>query len=412
MLRIDKMEFCPIPFNDEDRALAVRNLPSLSNSDYPAIDAICEATRLLFNCPTALVSAIYEDSQILPSAVGIEKGEVPRRISLCSFTIMSDEPMIVSDLSLDPKFSNHPMVVEGGPEYRFYVGVPLVLSSGFRLGSLCALDVKPHDKPSVRQIALLEELGKAVVAIFEQHSAPDHQDSEDKRVSNFITLVGHELRTPLTIILGALGLLQIKAADKGIQHLASSAKKATDHLASLIETIIEFSVVETGDLSLNEQPSRLSILANRTIEMVSALSQTGGKSISLDCRLEDIDLLIDPDQIQLCLTALLLNSVLHGGHEILVSIYRDHDGVIRIDVRDDGEFEATDGLQNLHKPFVVGEELDRRKSSGGLGLGLPLTRKIIEMHSGKFEVFINTSSTTASIRLPSWREVKSHTTKL
>ena len=103
---------------------------------------------------------------------------------------------------------------------------------------------------------------------------------------------------------------------------------------------------------------------------------------------------------------------LHGGHEILVSIYRDHDGVIRIDVRDDGEFEATDGLQNLHKPFVVGEELDRRKSSGGLGLGLPLTRKIIEMHSGKFEVFINTSSTTASIRLPSWREVKSHTTKL
>ena len=121
---------------------------------------------------------------------------------------MSDELMVVPDLSFDPKVASHPMVAKGGPEYRFYAGVPLILSSGFRVGSLCALDTKPHEMPPQRQLDILRKLGDAVVAALEKPPAASAKDDDETLKSNFAILVGHELRTPMTVVLGGLDLLE------------------------------------------------------------------------------------------------------------------------------------------------------------------------------------------------------------
>ncbi|KZZ23632.1 histidine kinase [Sulfitobacter sp. HI0082] len=400
------VEFCPIPFNDEARARAVKNLPGLADLDHPAVDAICDATRLLFDCPTALVSAIAEDSQWLPSAVGIEREEISRRISLCSYTIMSDEVMVVPDLSLDPKFATHPMVTKGGPQYRFYAGVPLILSSGFRIGSLCALDTKPHEMPSQSQLDILRKLGEAVVASFEKPPAASAEDDNETLRSNFAILVGHELRTPMTIVLGGLNLLEHKTQGSTVNQIASKARKASEHLGNLIETIIKFSVAETGDLVLNEQPTCISRIISETIELVSIAPEAQRKSIIVNSVPEPGHVLVDPDHIRLSLTALMMNSVLHGGDEISITTRLDPDGAVRIEVADDGDLDDHVELAELYQPFVVGGDLSKRGTRGGLGLGLPLTRKLVEMHGGKFEVLTAPNRTIASIRLPHWRIVE------
>jgi nitrogen-specific signal transduction histidine kinase len=98
-----------------------------------------------------------------------------------------------------------------------------------------------------------------------------------------------------------------------------------------------------------------------------------------------------------------MNSVLHGGDEISISTRLDDDGAMRIEVADDGDLDSHVDLAELYRPFVVGGDLSIRGTRRGMGLGLPLTRKLVEMHGGRFEILPASDRTIASITLPNWR---------
>ena len=129
------MRTYPIPFNEEARLRAVFDIPGLTAQNEALFDTICEAARTLLDCPIAHISVVEEDSQWYKSVVGMHLDPMPKDTGFCAHTIMSDAPMIVPDLSKDARFERHPMVAKGGPEARYYAGVPLILSSGHRFGS-------------------------------------------------------------------------------------------------------------------------------------------------------------------------------------------------------------------------------------------------------------------------------------
>ena len=124
------MRTYPIPFNEEARLRAVFDIPGLTAQNEALFDTICEAARTLLDCPIAHISVVEEDSQWYKSVVGMHLDPMPKDTGFCAHTIMSDAPMIVPDLSKDARFERHPMVAKGGPEARYYAGVPLILSSG------------------------------------------------------------------------------------------------------------------------------------------------------------------------------------------------------------------------------------------------------------------------------------------
>lgn len=398
------MRTYPIPFNEEARLRAVFSVPGLGEENVPVFDAICEATRKLLNCPIAHISVVEDDTQWYKSVVGIELGRMPKNNSFCAHTIMSGEPMVVPDLSADPRFKTHPMVVEGGPGARFYAGVPLVLSSGQRFGSLCGLDLVPHEAPSDHQMAILEDLGRAVVAALEGvPSTPVDQSEDEVTKSTFITLVGHELRTPLTILFGSIQLLEATSENGANKSLLTSLRKSAKHLIGLVETIITYSDASTGELRLNEQVSDLGDLLKET----AGLSLPGAdgvlKSIAVANNSLTVPIYIDPDQLKLALNALALNSINHGGQTITVGSRLDASGNVELLITDDGKLDDSLELSELYKPFVVGGDIKNRDTRGGLGLGLPLTRKLVELHGGEFEVIEAENQTSAVIRLPAWR---------
>jgi len=317
---------------------------------------------------------------------------------------MSGEPMVVPDLSKDPRFEAHPMVAEGGPGARFYAGVPLILSSGQRFGSLCGLDLVPHEAPSDQRMAILADLGTAVVAALEGVPPTPIDNREDETAkSTFITLVGHELRTPLTIVFGSLQLLEATAESGVNKSLLGSARKSTKHLMDLVEATISYSDASTGELRLNEHVCSLEDLLGDTAEMNLPGADGTLKSVSVADELLTIPVYIDPNQVRLALNALLLNAVNHGGQNITVGSRLDGSGNIEILITDDGRLDANVELAALYEPFVVGGDINNRDTRGGLGLGLPLTRKLVELHGGEFEVIAADSHTSAVIRLPSWR---------
>ncbi|MFD1341095.1 GAF domain-containing sensor histidine kinase [Litorisediminicola beolgyonensis] len=403
------MRTYPIPFNEEARLRAVFDVPGLVSANDAIFDAICDATRKLFGCPIAHVSVIEDDTQWYKSVVGIELDRMPKAQSFCTYTIMSDAPMVVPDLSRDPRFTRHPMVAEGGPQARFYAGVPLILSSGYRFGSLCALDFVPHEPPSAREIAILTDLGRAVVAALEAippETAAAREDLQAKEA--FLTLVGHELRTPLSILFGGMRLLEAQSAGTPGAVLVASARKSVEHLMRLVETLIAFSDASTGELRLNERAVNLQEILDRVSGLRLPAPNGTLKPVELQGAAGVGPLFVDPEQIELALTALLLNATLHGGDAIRIEVGRDGDGNVEISVVDTGRFEDHVDLAALYEPFMVGGDLKKRDTRGGLGLGLPLTRKLVELHGGEFEVRPGADGTAAVLRLPVWRSEQVH----
>ncbi|QFT64447.1 GAF domain-containing protein [Roseivivax sp. THAF30] len=393
----------PIPFNETERLAALAEVAGLRDDNSALFDHLSDMVRQLFDCPIGHISVVEDEGQWYKSVVGMELGPMPKEHSFCVHTIMSDDVLVVPDLSKDPRFADHPMVAEGGPGARFYAGVPLVLNSGYRIGSICALDVTPHEAPTPQQLDLLRTLGKTVVAALEKAPAEGASDAPPSGPSTFIDLVGHELRTPITVMLGGLRLIEATGAASAASALAKSARRSAEHLDQLVETIIRYSNAATHELLLHEQTAGLKALLEEVVDIHRPSAEDAEKSLVLDQDVPDIDLQIDTDQIKLALTALLLNAHVHGGRYMTVRAAFDADGHLEIVVTDDGKLDDKLDLQELYKPFVVGSRLPQRGTQGGLGLGLPLTRKLVELHGGEFEVRPLAHATEAVIRLPKWR---------
>ena len=398
------MRTYPIPFNEEARLRSVFAVPGLTEANSGVFDAICDATRKILDCPIAHISVVEGETQWYKSVVGIALDRMSKNNSFCTHTIMSGKPMVVPDLSKDPRFETHPMVAEGGPGARFYAGVPLVLSSGHRFGSLCVLDLVPHEAPSDHQMSILTDLGKAVVAALEGvPPTPVDLTKDEGAKSTFITLIGHELRTPLTILFGSLRLLEAMA-DRGVNAgLISSARKSTEHLMGLVEAIITYSDASTGELSLNEQDCELGDILNGVAQLVLPGANGELKSIALDENAHTASIYIDPHQIKLALHALALNAINHGGSEITIGSRLNSARNLELSITDTGTLDDNIDLAALYEPFVVGGHIRTRDTRGGLGLGLPLTRKLVELHGGEFEVQATDKGTAAIVRLPAWR---------
>ncbi len=397
------MRTYPIPFNEDARVTAVQNVPGLTRDNEALFDTLCTAAAKLFECPIAHISVVEQNTQWYKSVVGIELEEMPKNSSFCTHTIMTETPMVVPDLSRSAKFMDHPMVAVGGPQARFYAGVPLILSSGFRFGSLCVLDFVPHKTPAQKELDTLEELGRAVVAALEKAPAQSPPEPGTAGHDAFLALVGHELRTPLTITQGALRLLEARLDDELSAKLAKSSLKANGHLTKLIDAVLKFSDARTGELRLNEEAIELSSLIEELhLDHAAAMSEAGKMFDAPVCDVPQ-PVLADKEHLKICIISLLMNSVLHGGASIGITSRLDKNGDIEILIRDDGQLDGNVELSRLYEPFVVGGDLSKRGTSGGLGLGLPLTRRLVELHGGEFEVIADPERTTACIRLPKWR---------
>jgi signal transduction histidine kinase len=386
----------------------VDSLSQLKLGEEPILNEIVEIVRRTLQVPTALVSIVDHDKQWFAAREGFTVCETPREYSICAHTILNSEPLILCDTHADPQFREHPIVVNE-PNIRFYVGAPIVLSSGFRVGSLCALDYVPRDHPTAESLATLEGLARVAARTLDRIASTSARSSavplkdDQAAKSTFITLIGHELRTPLTVIFGSLQLLEATAGGEANKSLLNSARKSTKHLTGLVETIIEFSDFCTGELRLNEKVCNLEELLRDTTELNLPGADGVLKSVSLAEDSLAIPIYADPNQLRLALNAIFLNAINHGGPDITVGSRMDAIGNIELSITDNGRLDENVELAALYEPFIVGGNINNRAVRGGLGLGLPLTRKLVELHGGEFEVVAADDHTSAVIRLPAWR---------
>lgn len=155
-----------IPANEIARLQALRDLNILDTPAEERFDRLTRIAQHILQVPIALVSLIDADRQWFKSRQGLDAQETHRDISFCGHAILGSEVFVVADAAADPRFADNPLVLEA-PSIRFYAGAPLTLSSGERVGTLCAIDRQPHQITRA-QLAALQDLAACVVDELEQ----------------------------------------------------------------------------------------------------------------------------------------------------------------------------------------------------------------------------------------------------
>src|ERR1700710_2513256 len=122
-----------IPENENKRLQDLYDSHLLDSPQESEFDEIVKFASALCNTPISLISLVDANRQWFKARVGLNASETNRDISFCSHAILQDQLFEVHDTLEDERFSNNPLVLED-PSIRFYAGMPLVTSSGSRLG--------------------------------------------------------------------------------------------------------------------------------------------------------------------------------------------------------------------------------------------------------------------------------------
>lgn len=156
-----------IPNNEKERLEDLGSYQLIGLQEQEEFDFLTSMASKICDTKISLITLITEDKQWFLSHHGIAARETPRDLAFCAHAINThDKPFIVEDAREDERFYDNPLTT-GEPHVIFYVGIPLISSAGFPLGTLCAIDNQPKNL-SDKQIEELKKLAKICVSLFEK----------------------------------------------------------------------------------------------------------------------------------------------------------------------------------------------------------------------------------------------------
>lgn len=200
----------PKPDNEAKRLEALRRYRILDSAPEQEFDDPVQIASFVCETPIALITLLDSNRQWFKAGVGLNITETPREHAFCTYTILGEETMIVTDATLDVRFASNPFVTSA-PHIRFYAGAPLIDREGNALGSLCVIDRHPrHLTPG--HYKTLEALARQIV-----------QQLEMRQTST-------DLATALANIKTLNGLLPVCAYCKGVRNDAGYLKSVESYL--------------------------------------------------------------------------------------------------------------------------------------------------------------------------------------
>ena len=212
----------------------------------------------------------------------------------------------------------------------------------------------------------------------------DAQAANDAK-SAFLANMSHELRTPLHAIIGFADLLAtdlpVGAPQRGY---VNRILDGGQHLLAIINDLLDLSRVEAGGMTLSQRRAPLGKLVSAVLQTLTPLANDKSVDLRAEIPADLPDALIDPTRVRQIIYNLLSNALKftpHGG-AVVVSAVAEADE-IRVTVTDTGVGIAE---ENLERVFGVFERVDEKAGVAGTGLGLPLTRRLVELHGGEMSV--------------------------
>jgi PAS domain S-box-containing protein len=205
----------------------------------------------------------------------------------------------------------------------------------------------------------------------------------DRHKDEFLAMLAHELRNPLAPVRNALHILKLPGADPAVAERARAMmERQVEHMVRLVDDLLDVSRIMRGKIELRREPVELTAVVARAVETAQPAVDAEGHELTV--ALPPEPLWLHGDLVRLAQVAgnLLHNAAKYTerGGKILIAGERGGDEAV-LRVRDSGIGIAADVLPRIFDMFVQAERRTR-DGRGGLGIGLTLVRRIVEMHGG------------------------------
>lgn len=238
-------------------------------------------------------------------------------------------------------------------------------------------------------------------------TAREEAESASRAKSEFLSRMSHELRTPLNAILGFAQLLDMDST-AGQRPQVSHILRAGQHLLALINEVLDIARIEAGRLPLNIEPIALASVLHEALTLVSPMAADAGiRLVELPSLPEGSGVVADRQRLVQVLLNLLSNAIKYNRPEGEVRIeVTVLDKRVAIAVSDTGRGIAPEQLDQLFKPF---ERLGADPQVEGTGLGLSLSKSLLEMMQGNLQVHsVPDQGCCFTLQLPGAQVVTAH----
>jgi signal transduction histidine kinase len=229
--------------------------------------------------------------------------------------------------------------------------------------------------------------------------------------SQFLATMSHELRTPLNSIIGFSELLKRELfgpiGDARYKGYVNDVYRAGKHLLALVNDVLDFSKIDAGHLTLQEDHIDIAETLATSLRMVEGQAETIGVTLEREIANDLPILRADERRVRQILLNLLSNAIKftpRGGRVRLVAFADDNEFVVQI--ADNGIGMAREDIPRALQRFgQLDSDLNRKYE--GTGLGLPLTKKLAELHGGRLEIESELCvGTTVTVAFPAERLIE------
>lgn len=188
------MKTALIPTNEKERLSELHNFDLMHVHDEDFNDVVTLASQIC-KTPISSISLIDHSRQLTKAVIGLEKVSEDRETSFCAHTILSDDLFEVQNTLKDERFHDNPLV-QNHPNIRYYAGMPLITSNGYKIGALCVIDTVPRSI-SAEQSFALKVLSRQTVKLLEAKMLVRHSLSITEVQQRIISVMSHDMRSPL-----------------------------------------------------------------------------------------------------------------------------------------------------------------------------------------------------------------------
>ncbi|AGP86628.1 GAF domain-containing hybrid sensor histidine kinase/response regulator [Alteromonas mediterranea] len=397
------MEAAPLPDNEDERLAELLSYDVLDTEAEQLFDDLTTLASQICDTPIALISLIDPDRQWFKSRVGLDAEETSREIAFCSHAILQDDVFEIPNASLDPRFHDNPLVT-GAPDIRFYAGAPLVSPSGHAIGTLCTIDRKPR-KLTESQKTSLQTLSKSVVAHLELKRKNRELERTSQFRSDFLSYVSHEIRTPLNAINTFSRLLEGEAQKLKLPESfttpLSHVTQSGERLLEIVNSVLDIKQIEAGKMRVMPRAVSTHDFFTHLFSLTKIRAEDGGIifTSTIDSSVPDTLFFDDTKFGQVSLN-LLSNAIkfTNPGKSVNAQVKYKNDKLI-FNVIDQGIGISEEDQKRLFTPF---ERMENAHQISGTGLGLNISKRLIELMDGTIKVSSKVNEgTRISVTLPS-----------
>ncbi|WP_394221355.1 ATP-binding protein [Alteromonas gracilis] len=392
----------PLHENEDERLAELLSYDVLDTEAEQLFDDLTALASQICETPIALISLVDPDRQWFKSRVGLDAEETSREIAFCSHAILQEDVFEIPNACEDPRFFDNPLVT-GAPDIRFYAGAPLITPSGHAIGTLCAIDRKPR-KLSESQKASLQTLSKSVVAHLELKRKNRELERTSQFKSDFLSYVSHEIRTPLNAINTFSRLLEGEAQKLNLPESfttpLSHVTQSGERLLEIVNSVLDIKQIEAGKMRVMPRAVNTNDFFTHLFSLTKIRAEDSGITFStiIEPSVPE-SLFFDDTKFGQIALNLLSNAIKFTNHGKAVKAQVKYkNGNVIFNIVDEGIGMSEEDQKRLFTPF---ERMENAQKISGTGLGLNISKRLIELMDGSIKVSSKLNQgTRVSVTLP------------